>query len=288
MKLHNMALDPCDSDTKLKIGTVIGYRALRYGLGVVSAINGLRDYSAEIPLNSYHIKTTFLDVVYEMGMVSQNVSMISILGIQYDVYKNCVSNVDIERLEEKADAYRALKIRNDARDKAENNKAIREVASSQKWSHMEKLTDNLGAAAVAKNIRKDLRLNFGKLAFSVRKSGSDSLSIEWTDGPQECQVKDLLQKFRSGSFNSMEDYYEFSESPFHKIYGGVQYINLKRNLTDMMIEREIQTVIAENYPDWHGDLPTVEDYRTGMLAGKGRDKFIFGLSHEIRKVAGKF
>lgn len=125
MKLHNMTLNPYDSDTKLKIGTVIGHRALRYGLGVVSRINGVRDCKDEIPLNSHHIKTIFFDVVYEMGMVSRNVSMISILGVQYDVYKNCIIHMDIERLEEKADVYRALKIRNDARDKAEKNKAIR-------------------------------------------------------------------------------------------------------------------------------------------------------------------
>lgn len=288
MKLHNMTLNPCDSGTKLKIGTVIGHRALRYGLGVVSAINGMRDCSDEITLNSHDITTTFFDVVYEMGMVSPNVSMISILGVQYDVYKNCVSHMDIERLEEKADAYRALKKRNDARDKAEKNKAIREEKTSPKWSHLEKLTDNMSAAVVAKNVRKDLRLNFGKFTFSVRKSGSSNISVEWTDGPQETQVKTLLQKFRNGSFNSMEDYYEFSESPFHQIYGGVQYINLKRHLTDSVIEKAIKKVIDENYPDWNGEIPTVNDYREGKLVGIERDKFTFGLSHEIRKAAEQF
>jgi hypothetical protein len=287
MKLHKLTLNPCDSETKLKTGTVIGYRVVRYGLGVVSAINGMREYRDETPLKSHNLKSIFLDVVYETGMVSRFISLISISGEPYDVYKNCVSHRDIERLVEKSDSYRVLRVGDDASNKGEKNKANVKERTSPKWSHLEKLKDSMGAAAVAKNVRKDLRMNFGKFTFSVRKSGASSLSVEWTDGPQEAQVKTLLQKFRNGSFNCMEDYYEFSESPFHQIYGGVQYINLKRNLTDTVIEKAIEKVFAENYPDWRANLPTVDDYREGKLAGIDRDKFTFGLSHEIRKASEK-
>ncbi len=44
------------------------------------------------------------------------------------------------------------------------------------------------------NIRRELKAKFPGVKFSVRKRSYDSVSVNWTDGPTEEQVKEITGK----------------------------------------------------------------------------------------------
>jgi len=71
------------------------------------------------------------------------------------------------------------------------------------------------AAVTAKAIKKELKDNFPKIKFSVRSenfSMGDAVAVRWTDGPTTQHVQEFVNKYQYGSFNSMEDMYENTNS----------------------------------------------------------------------------
>lgn len=71
------------------------------------------------------------------------------------------------------------------------------------------------AALAAKEIRAILKKKFPAIKFSVNSqnySGGSSINVKWIDGPMAEKVEALVMKYQYGSFNAMEDLYEFSNS----------------------------------------------------------------------------
>lgn len=70
----------------------------------------------------------------------------------------------------------------------------------------------LGAAELAKLIRKELKANFPGQKFSVRSSnysGGSSIAIRWTDGPTQGDVDLVVEHFQRVSFDGMIDLKEY-------------------------------------------------------------------------------
>lgn len=68
-------------------------------------------------------------------------------------------------------------------------------------------------ASAAKLIKKELSDKFPGIKFSVTSdcfSGGDSVNINYTDGPTSEEVDDIVKKYQYGSFNGMEDIYEYT------------------------------------------------------------------------------
>jgi hypothetical protein len=68
------------------------------------------------------------------------------------------------------------------------------------------------AATTAKAIRAELKKSFPNVKFSVTSetfSMGDAVRISWTDGPRESAVEAITGKYQAGSFNGMEDIYEY-------------------------------------------------------------------------------
>ena len=61
---------------------------------------------------------------------------------------------------------------------------------------------------VAKVIRQDLKKNYPLTKFSV-KSDYSAVRISYTDGPNRNEVEKLLARYEYGSFDGMEDIYNF-------------------------------------------------------------------------------
>ena len=75
-----------------------------------------------------------------------------------------------------------------------------------------------GAAACADAIRAELKTAFPGVKFSVRSSTfsmGDSVHISWTDGPATKDVELISGKYQAGTFNGMDDIYEYSENPLN-------------------------------------------------------------------------
>lgn len=71
------------------------------------------------------------------------------------------------------------------------------------------------AAQAAKMIRQELKAAFPATTFGVRSrnfSMGDAVDVAWTDGPQVDQVNAVVRKYQYGSFDGMQDLYEYTNT----------------------------------------------------------------------------
>lgn len=100
------------------------------------------------------------------------------------------------------------------------DKKINDIKQSEDWTkarkEKEKNNPTLSTHAnAAKAIRTELKKLFPDIKFSVRSdsfSMGNSVDVSWTDGPTTDQINDVIKKYQYGSFNSMEDIYEYTNS----------------------------------------------------------------------------
>lgn len=133
----------------------------------------------------------------------------------------------------------------------------------------------------AKNIRILLKKHFPGIKFSVRKRDHTCINVSWTDGPTRDEVETIVNKFQEGNFNGLEDIYEYSNSAFNRVYGGVKYLFCTRNMSDELIAEAID-LLRQKYGET--TIPadvTLEAYNSGALNQKGYDRFTYGLASEI-------
>jgi hypothetical protein len=126
--------------------------------------------------------------------------------------------------------------------------------------------DSLQAAA--KNIRIELARAFPGVKFSVKSSrfsGGDSITVRWIDGPTSQQVDDIADKYQAGSFNGMEDIYEYSHSAWRDAFGDAKYVHSDRENSDRAIASAIRTVCNQ----YGMEAPAIADFRAGKLWGVG-------------------
>lgn len=124
----------------------------------------------------------------------------------------------------------------------------------------------------AKNVRIELKVAFPGVKFSVkteRYSGGDSISVGWIDGPTGKQVEAITKKYQGGSFNGMEDIYEYTDNPFVDLFGEAKYVFGERERSNELIQRCLAELAAQGYP-----AVTVEEYRSGRCGYGEMDRTI--------------
>ena len=139
-------------------------------------------------------------------------------------------NAAIERgqkfMDEMDEKKRALK---EARDKARREAAEKFAGIFEKSPQ-----PYPDAAHVAKNVRKDLALNFPGQKFSVRKENGNSIRVCWTDGPTEKAVETIVEKHKMTTiydpFNP--DLPDYEDTAFTDVFGGVQYLWIERSYSE--------------------------------------------------------
>lgn len=134
------------------------------------------------------------------------------------------------------------------------NKAIENAESAAKWKReqKEKNKGNLtGAAACAAAIRADLKKAFPGVKFSVRSenfAGGDAVRVGWEDGPTRKQVEAITQNYTAGSFNAMEDIYEYTHrGPGPK----AKFITTRREMsetTQTVLKPLAEQIMTHNEP----------------------------------------
>ena len=79
--------------------------------------------------------------------------------------------------------------------------------------------------AAAKNLRAELKKAFPGIKFSVRKDGWSAIRVTiQSNGPTPKEVERVTDKYEEGHFNGMEDIYEYHETPWNRVFGGVKYV----------------------------------------------------------------
>ena len=120
---------------------------------------------------------------------------------------------------------------------------------------------------VQKNLRALLKNRFPKTKFRVIKDGYSARRVLWTDGPTKSEVIEITNLFEEGSFNGMEDIYEYNASPFNRVFGGCKYVFEERDFSDDFVSKAIDEVWKQYQTMFKGfDKPTVEMYRKGGMS----------------------
>lgn len=84
-----------------------------------------------------------------------------------------------------------------------------------------------GPVIAAKNLRKMLKAAFPGVKFSVttsKYSGGCSIYVRYSADVDGDVVEDITKRFQAGSFNGMEDIYEYSGSPWSETFGSARYV----------------------------------------------------------------
>jgi hypothetical protein len=134
----------------------------------------------------------------------------------------------------------------------------------------------------SKNIRTLLKESFKGIKFSVRMRDATCINVCWTDGPTKAEVEAIIKIFQIGTVDSYSECYEYNETGFNKLYGGIKYLFTERSYTDELVGKAIEAV-KERYGDRIGPECTVEAYRKGRLFNTGLNFLTDSLQVTIRK-----
>ena len=118
------------------------------------------------------------------------------------------------------------------------------------------------AALTAKEIRKVLKATYPGVKFSVTSesySGGDSVRVEYTDFIPAKELDKLLSKYQYGSFNGMEDIYEYSN--VNKDIPQTKYLFVTRNMSET-IKEELLNEVRTQYAGC--DNVEYEDYSESL------------------------
>ncbi|WLZ51947.1 hypothetical protein QPR65_22705 (plasmid) [Enterobacter hormaechei] len=224
------------------------------------------------------------DLVYYSGARSKSVpESIMCGGLPWRILDIVISQAEIDDLLVAAQARELEEAEKKAAEDAAYALEKIRLRNCPEYKHLT-TTDNHNAAVstlVAKNIRAELKKTFPGVKFSVKKHSYDSVGITWTDGPTTAEVEAVTDKYEDGKFNSMEDIYEYNRSAFTDIFGGVKYVNTRREYSDEFVTKGIEKTREKFGIEHVPAFCNVEKYRSGELHNVGREFFTFGLNREI-------
>lgn len=273
-----------ESRVSIVIGSVVTTNLYWLGRGVVYQIHGeqmpdtVKQMGGGVMVTGGHAK---FDIVHECGKFSKRLPECILRGVQWDILDEIADAEEIRRLYENAEKREAEARREEEEETAQFNAEVERLKTAEEYAHLEQGNCSSGKLA-ARNIRKELK-QFKGVKFSVRNRHYGSVDINWTDGPTLEKVKVIINKYKDGYFNSMQDIYEYSASPFNNVFGSAQYPSAQRSYSDAMVEKAIAQLIEE-YDLTFKTVPTPEDFRHGGLWTEKREVFHQGLQSKIHSV----
>jgi hypothetical protein len=183
---------------------------------------------------------------------------------------------------------RQLQVEREAREKkkAEEREQLRtRYLTEFAWLELATASTKSGHALGAANLRRELKRQFPGHKFSVRSdcfSGGDSIDISWTLGPTNEEVKRITNKYSEGSFNGMDDIYEYDHSLWPTMFGGAKYVHTHRGLG------EAANVVAAALCDlWNLPKPADGKSYWKVQADERSNKDIGAIANEILR-AGSY
>lgn len=105
---------------------------------------------------------------------------------------------------------------------------VERLKTDQAFAHLQQGGDIYSGKLAAANIRKELKLAFPGMKFSVKKSTYGSVYIRWQDGPTSQEVEAVIGKYEGGHFDGMQDLYVYQNKPWNDVFGGCKYLMCSR------------------------------------------------------------
>jgi len=194
------------------------------------------------------------DIIWDDGTQSPRIPE-SLLraSVQWRIYTEVVSQKEIADAWVRVAFYKAV-----ARIKADKEKlayqcAFEKVLKDYSYLNQGGSSDIGDGRFAAKNIRKELKMAWPSVKFSV-KSSYDSVYLTWSDGPTKQQVETLIEKYNNGGFDSMQDISTYTPTAFTNAFGGARYLSYSREFSDGLLLKALDA-LYQRLPE---NLSTVE------------------------------
>ena len=230
-----------------------------------------------------------IDVVFD-EYVSRGIPEGIIRGVQWHISDEVVLPQEIMAMMDKAALVVAEKKETERKEQEARDTLrgslpakypyLTQVAGSGKSSH----------AIGAKNLKIELGRAFPKTKFYIKSqsySGGDSIRVGWTDGPTQEEVEKVSSKYQEGSFDGMEDIYNYDHSNvWPDVFGGAKYVNESRTESQELIIKAAKELghdlMPEMFDRW-GNINCAVD--TGIGIGESWDERKQRIYREARKMS---
>ncbi|WP_187484978.1 LPD29 domain-containing protein [Pantoea agglomerans] len=267
------------------VGQVVSTVLYNRGQGVVFAVHGEQSPGSVGSLSgcvSYGGNATF-DIAFESGGISRGLPESILHGKQWSIFQEIKSGEDTARIVKHAESEERRK--QQEKEEAERHYAAecQRLKTATEYAALSQHKN--GAVQVTSNIRKELNEKFPGVKFSVRKRSYDSVSVNWTDGPTEEEVKTVTDKYKDSYFDGMQDMSVSCASSFNRIYGGVGYVFTDRDYSDGMKQKAVDLIAKKYGRSLEGEEITLARFNAGELYRVGRDYFWHsqGIQGEINR-----
>lgn len=250
---------------KIEIGQRVVCSLPYCGTGIVFAKHGTEKPETVSSVNGVMVSGggAYYDVVWLQGAFSRMCPEALVRGsVQWRVLDSVATPEEVEKAVQYATEVEAEKQR--AAEKAANDfyAKVEELRNDPQYKGLTQGDESSGTLA-GKNMRVLLKQAFKGVKFSVRKNYWGSVTVSWTDGPTEKQVEAITNRFKDGHFDGNQDLYVYESTPWTKVFGSVKYVRLDRHLSDVMIEKAIESAWAMWGHCLNGQCPSVEDFKKG-------------------------
>lgn len=258
----------------LERGMYVHQSLYNTGLGVIVSVDERCNQGTTTEIGGVCVSGGgVVHVVYLNGHESHNDSEAMIRsGGQFGVSRHHeaqqlrASDSEIDALLQHAKAHRDEQAKAEASERAAFAQSVAAIDADPQYSHLTKIGYSADLKDVAKNVRAELKHQFPRHKFRVR-CGRNAINVHWQDGVTESDVKQVLNKFKTGTFCAYTDYHDTVAKPFCEIYGGAEYLFYERQYSDAFTA-EACKALTERY-DCHGLMVTAQAYLNGQL----RDRF---------------
>jgi len=250
------------------------------GRGVVVAIHGEQKPASVGSLSgviAYGGNATFT-IAFENGDITRGLPESILYGRQLQIFDEIKTPAETAAILRNAEEEERRR-RQESKDEVRQFKAeCARLKTAPEYAHLSQ--GKKGAVQVTGNIRKELKAKFPGIKFSVRKRGYDCVSVNWTDGPTEEQVKSITGKYRDSYFDGMQDMSVSCSSPFNEIYGGAGYIFTERDYSDAMKQKAINIILSKYNHLLNEEIITLDRFNRGELYQVNPD--YFGHGHGVQ------
>ncbi|MBV6855907.1 hypothetical protein KWH45_21075 [Xanthomonas campestris pv. mirabilis] len=247
---------------------VVGQRisTLLYGWrrGVVTAIHGEQS-PASVGRNgpvSWGGRAQF-DIVFNCGETTRLLPESILHGVQWTIYDEVATAEEIAALIANASTVQAIKAQQKADEREAFAAAVQAMRVAPEFKHLDQNPELRADKRAVKNVRASLKKAFPGIKFSVRSDYSE-VRVKWTDGPTAAAVDAVVNVFKGGSFNGMEDIYEARSTPFTAVFGSIQYIWTSREYSDEITAYALEDAFTRHAAELEGvERPQLSTLRSG-------------------------
>ena len=224
----------------LKVGQRV--HSILYGGrdGVISAIHGTQDPGSIKSLGGGCVVMgggATIDIAFT-EYISRAIPEGIVRGVQWFISDVIETPEVIRQMIDQAKAMQE-KVKEIIRIEEEKKVNIKSDLPAQ-YPHLTPKNNGISSHALgAKNLRIELKRAFPSVKFSVRSesySGGDNINVGWTDGPLTDDVKKISNRYQEGSFDGMEDIYNYNhDNVWPDVFGGAKYVFENRHESASLI-----------------------------------------------------